>query len=111
MALINARCRFVCFLSVIRCVVDKDSTTQMDMCLHQERFCVTACRDDDVDGTYMSCDDCREYFVCKGGSGTKHKCPRTPNWGFNVDTRQCQYKSPHCFPCTGRLNFLVLLHI
>ena len=108
MALINARCRFVCFLAVIRCVVDIDSTTQMEMCFRQERLCVTACRDEDVDGTYVSCDDCREYFICKGGSGTKHTCPRTPNWGFNVDTRQCQYKSPHCFPCDGRLHFLLL---
>ena len=106
----NARCRFFSFLAVMRCVVDKDSTIPIHMCAHQERFCVTACTHENVDGTYMSCEDCREYFVCKGDSGTKHKCPATPNWGFNVDTRQCQYKSPHCFPCTGWLH-LLLLHI
>ncbi|KAK2183858.1 hypothetical protein NP493_294g02002 [Ridgeia piscesae] len=50
-------------------------------------------------GTYASCGDCRRYFVCEGYSQTLHHCPRKPNWGFNADTKKCQYKSPHCFVC------------
>ena len=108
MTFINARCGFFRVLIIMRNVVDIDSKTQMDMCFHQEGMCLSDCSEANVDGIYVWCDDCREYFICKGGSGPKRKCPRKSNWGFNVDTKQCQYKSPQCFPCTGRLHFLIL---
>ena len=78
------------------------------MCFRtEEKVCIDSCDDLKGDGRYASCGDCRQYIVCKGGTDTLNKCPEKPNWGFNVDTRQCQYKSPHCFPCSGRLYFLL----
>ena len=74
-----------------------------EMCLHHERLCAYSCDDMDMDGTFVLCEDCRKYLICNGSSHTLHDCPHKPNWGFNVDTRKCQYKSPHCFVCSGRL--------
>ena len=80
----------------------------MDMCFHEERLCAYACDELDKDGIYASCSDCHKYLECKGGSEISGTCPEKPNWGFNVDTRQCQYKSPHCFDCNGMLHILIL---
>ena len=104
MKLSNALCRF-CVLIVILYVV---VPIKMNMCFHQERLCANTCEDLEVDGIYVTCDDCRKYLVCKDGSEISRICPDKPNWGFNVDTRQCQYKSPHCFDCNGRLHILIL---
>ena len=79
------------------------------MCYHHERLCAYSCEDMDMDGTFVLCEDCRKYLICDGDSHTLHDCPHKPNWGFNVDTRKCQHKSPHCFVCSGKLYNTLLL--
>ena len=77
-----------------------------EMCFRQARICAENCDEMHVDGIYTLCEDCRKYIQCNGSSQINHACPEEPNRGLNVDTGQCQYKSPHCFPCNGRLHVL-----
>ena len=94
-------CVYVCeFLIISMYLID---TVHMDMCFHEDMFCSYSCDDMYVDGIFVLCEDCRKYLICNGGSQTLDECPNKPNWGFNVDTRKCQYKSPHCFFCSGGL--------
>ena len=101
----NARCRLIPCLIVMTYVIDP---VHRAMCFHEDRLCATNCGDVRNDGNYVSCDDCRRYFVCRGSSQTLHTCPHEPNYGFNADTKKCQYKSPHCFVCTGRSRVIPL---
>jgi len=87
------------FLTIMMYVV---APVYRNMCSHLNRLCAVDCEDQDIDGIYISCEDCQKYFVCNGSSHTRHTCPHKPNWGFNVDTKQCQYGSPHCVVCSGR---------
>ena len=72
------------------------------MCSSDSRVCMSGC-EYGVDGWFMSCDDCRTYMQCSNGRATHHSCPQKALWGFNADTRECQYQSPHCFLCDGTL--------
>jgi len=80
-----------------------------NMCSRLNRLCAKGCETKSMDGLLISCEDCRQYFACNGSSHTRHTCPHKPNWGFNIDTKQCQYASPHCIICSGRFLILPLL--
>ena len=58
-----------------------------------------------MDGTFMSCDNCHDYLEISNGKVTRKSCPYIEGWGFNVDTRKCEYGSPNCFECDGRLRY------
>ena len=76
------------------------------MCFTDGRVCAEAgCGEMEVDGIFAVCKDCRNYLECKDGSEKHHRCPYGQQ--FNVDTRQCQANSPHCYPCNGTLHILL----
>ena len=100
---IKAGCGLMCWLMITTYVIDP---VFVKMCLHV-RLCADHCDDMGVDGTYALCEDCRSYIRCSGTSETRHQCPNKPNWGFNMDTKQCQYQSPHCFACSGRFHIWI----
>ena len=78
----------------------------IQMCFTEERECAEVdCDEMEVDGIFAMCNDCRNYLECKDGLEKHHQCPLGQH--FNVDTRQCQSKSPHCYPCSGRLHILL----
>ena len=59
----------------------------------------------EMDGTFMSCDNCHDYLEISNGNVTRKSCPYVDGWGFNVATRKCEYRSPNCFECNGRLHY------
>ena len=59
----------------------------------------------EMDGTFMSCDNCHDYLEISNGKVTRKSCPYIEGWGFNVATRKCEYGSPNCFECDGRLRY------
>ena len=66
------------------------------------------CADDlesQTNGTFMACDNCRDYLEISNGKVTRKTCPYIEGWGFNVATRKCEYRSPNCFECYSRLRF------
>ncbi|KAI0215939.1 hypothetical protein LSAT2_032013 [Lamellibrachia satsuma] len=78
-----------------------------DLCESEDNMCQLTDRPDCIsecsaaeDGAYILCENCRKYAVCNGGIKTEKSCPDKPFWGFNKETRQCQYKSPDCFECS-----------
>ena len=55
-----------------------------------------------INGIFMSCDNCRKYVDARSDNETWLSCRDVQGWGFNAETRQCQFQSPHCYPCDGR---------
>ena len=71
------------------------------LCANADSLCLRGGRSR-INGTFISCDDCRKYVEVSGGHERWLSCPDIQGWGFNVDTRQCQFQSPHCYACDGR---------
>jgi len=71
------------------------------MCQNFDRpDCVSNCRNM-PDGLYPWCADCRKYAICHGEHVQIKACPNKQYWGFDSTTRECRYKSPDCYDCTG----------
>ena len=82
----------------------------LSMCQYSSRTeCVTNNCIYMRDGAYASCDDCRKYVVCTSGTSQLQSCPTKQNWGFDLTNKQCRYKSPDCYDCSGMLNTVPLL--
>jgi len=62
--------------------------------------CVLNCRNM-PDGWYPLCTECQKYAICIGEKTELKSCPDKQYWGFDSTTRQCRYKSPDCYDCTG----------
>jgi len=73
----------------------------IDMCQNPGAPCISAC-DGLEDGDYNLCGDCQKYAVCSAGHITRNECDNGTDWGFNIATKKCQYKSPTCIRCAGR---------
>ena len=80
-------------------VLDMEDIKDVEMCKPSERICLNGCYLD-VFRKYALCKDI--YLECTNNSTTIHSCPHKQYWGYNIDTQQCQYKSPHCFDCSGK---------
>ena len=89
--------------NTLQCVIAQGKTP---MCYHTEWSCIDSCAEVTKVGRYPLCKSCETYVICKHGRSSLRRCRR--NWGFNFQTRRCQYRSPHCFACNGKLHCLLL---
>ena len=65
------------------------------------------CRDMD-DGAFAVCSSCRKYAECRDHAIEIKSCPNKQHWGFDSTKRQCRYKSPDCYDCSGMLKTVPL---